>query len=168
MKKDRFENYYEEHAGPLFSFLMYRCHDRALAEEVLADTFERVLRSRSRFDPRRGSAKSWIYSIALNRLRDLQRRQDAERRAVQRSEAGALEFAADTDRVEDRSTVAAAMRELDELEREAIALRYGADLTVAEVAAALGVKASTAEGRIYRGLRRLRELLEESPAAGRK
>jgi DNA-directed RNA polymerase specialized sigma24 family protein len=41
-----------------------------------------------------------------------------------------------------------------------VALRYGADLSVAEVAATLGVKVSTAEGRIYRGLRNLRDLLE--------
>jgi RNA polymerase sigma-70 factor (ECF subfamily) len=161
MKKDQFEQLYEEHAEALLGFLVYRTGDRALAEEVLADTFERVLRSRSRFNPRRGSAKTWVYSIALNRLRDVIRKREAEARALERSEAGAPESAADaTERVEERSTVAAALAQLDELEREAVALRYGADLSVAEVAATLGVKASTAEGRIYRGLRNLRDLLE--------
>lgn len=165
MKIDQFEQLYAEHAEPLLGFLIYRTGDRALAEEVLADTFERVLRSRSRFNPRRGGAKTWIYSIALNRLRDLARRREAEERALRRSEAGAPQAAADAaDRVEQRSTVAAALGELDEMEREAVALRYGADLSVAEVAKTLGVKVSTAEGRIYRGLRRLRELLEEVPA----
>ncbi|HEY2478678.1 MAG TPA: sigma-70 family RNA polymerase sigma factor [Solirubrobacterales bacterium] len=161
MKTDRFEQLYEEHAGPLLGFLVYRTGDRALAEEILADTFERVLRSRSRFNPRRGGVKTWIYSIALNRLRDLIRKREAEQRALERSEAGAPGAADETERVEERSTVAAALGQLDELEREAVALRYGADLSVAEVADALGVKVSTAEGRIYRGLRRLRELLEE-------
>jgi RNA polymerase sigma factor (sigma-70 family) len=161
MKKDQFEQLYDEHAEALLGFLIYRTGDRALAEEVLADTFERVLRSRSRFNPKRGSIKTWIYSIALNRLRDLIRKDEAERRALERSEAGAPEVAADgTARVEERSTVAAALAELDEPEREAVALRYGADLSVAEVAATLGVKPSTAEGRIYRGLRNLRDLLE--------
>jgi RNA polymerase sigma-70 factor, ECF subfamily len=162
MKIDQFEQLYEEHAGPLLGFLVYRTGDRALAEEVLADTFERVLRSRSRFNPKRGGVKTWIYSIALNRLRDLARKRDAEQRALERSEAGAPDASGDaTDRIEERATVAAALSRLEENEREAVALRYGADLSVAEVAATLGVKVSTAEGRIYRGLRQLRELLEE-------
>jgi len=161
MKKDQFEQLYEEHAEPLLGFLIYRTGDRALAEEVLADTFERVLRARSRFNPKRGGVKTWIYSIALNRLRDVIRKNEAEQRALERSEAGAPDAAGDaTARVEERSTVAAALSELDELEREAVALRYGADLSVAEVADTLGVKVSTAEGRIYRGLRNLRDLLE--------
>ncbi|HVX33020.1 MAG TPA: sigma-70 family RNA polymerase sigma factor [Solirubrobacterales bacterium] len=161
MKNDQFERLYADHAEGLFGFLVYRTGDRALAEEILADTFERVLRSRSRFDPRRASAKTWIYSIALNRLRDLARRREAERRALDRSAAGTPAAAGDeTDRIEVRGTVAAALAQLDEMEREAVALRYGADLSVAEVARTLGIKATTAEGRIYRGLRNLRDLLE--------
>jgi RNA polymerase sigma-70 factor (ECF subfamily) len=160
MKKDQFEQLYEEHAGPLLGFLVYRTGNRSTAEEVLADTFERVLRSRSKFNPNRGKVKTWIYSIALNRLRDLHRRSEAEERALRKSEAGAPEAVADIDRFEERSTVAAALGQLDEMEREAVSLRYGADLTVAEVAETLGVKVSTAEGRIYRGLRNLKELLE--------
>ena len=160
MKKDQFEQLYEEHAGPLLGFLVYRTGNRATAEEVLADTFERVLRSHSRFDRRKSSEKTWIYSIALNRLRDLHRRSEAEERALRKSEAGAPEAVADIDRFEERSTVAEALGQLDEMEREAVSLRYGADLTVAEVAETLGVKVSTAEGRIYRGLRNLKELLE--------
>jgi RNA polymerase sigma-70 factor, ECF subfamily len=161
MKNDQFEQLYEDHAEGLLGFLVYRTGDRALAEEILADTFERVLRSRSRFNPRRASAKTWLYSIALNRLRDLARRREAEQRALDRSGAGEAGTAGDeTARVEERSTVAAALAELSEEEREAVSLRYGADLSVAEVAKTLGVKVSTAEGRIYRGLRNLRDLLE--------
>jgi RNA polymerase sigma-70 factor, ECF subfamily len=160
MKSDQFEQLYAEHAEALLRFLVYRTGDRAMAEEVLADTFERVLSSRSRFNPSRGKVKTWIYSIALNRLRDLYRRAEAEERALRKSEAGAPEAVADIDRVEERSTVSAALGQLDEMEREAVSLRYGADLSVAEVAATLGVKVSTAEGRIYRGLRNLKELLE--------
>ena len=160
MKSNQFEELYEEHAESLLRFLIYRTGDRGTAEEVLADTFERVLRSRSRFNPNRGKVKTWIYSIALNRLRDLYRRSEAEERALRKSEAGAPEAVADIDRVEERSTVAAALAQLDEMEREAVSLRYGADLSVAEVAQTLDVKVSTAEGRIYRGLRNLKELLE--------
>jgi len=43
-----FERLYEEHAQNLFGFLVYRTGDRSLAEDILADTFERVLRTRGK------------------------------------------------------------------------------------------------------------------------
>jgi Sigma-70 region 2 len=52
MRDDRFEQLYTEHAQGLFGFLSYRTGDHVLAEDLLADTFERALRARRRFDPR--------------------------------------------------------------------------------------------------------------------
>ena len=49
---------------------------------------------------------------------------------------------------------------LSDEEREAIALRFGADLTVPEIAEVLGEPLTTVEGRVYRALRKLRERLE--------
>ena len=54
------------------------------------------------------------------------------------------------------------MRALNALaaeEREAISMRFGADLTVPEMASVLGVPLTTVEGRVYRALRKLREAL---------
>src|SRR6266480_5949263 len=87
MRQDQFERLYEEHARPLLAFLAYRTGNRVLAEDILADTFERVLRARRRFDPRKASEKTWLYSIALNCLRDSGRRQAAESRALERAVA---------------------------------------------------------------------------------
>src|SRR5215217_948791 len=84
MRDDEFERLYEAEAQGLFGFLAYRTGDRALAEDLLADTFERALRSRKRYDRRRGSAKTWLYTIALNLLRDQARRSAAEGRALER------------------------------------------------------------------------------------
>src|SRR5919107_5496712 len=78
MRRDDFERLYEEHAQPLYGFLAYRTGDSALAEDLLADTFERALRARRRFDPRRAGEKTWLYAIALNLLRDGVRRTRAE------------------------------------------------------------------------------------------
>jgi RNA polymerase sigma factor (sigma-70 family) len=161
MQKDDFERLYEEEAQGLLGFLVYRTGDRAMAEDVLADAFERVLRSRRRFDPRRGSGKTWLYTVALNRLRDLQRRSQTERRALERIAAGSeSEDAGGLGQIE-RGDLMQALAGLSEEEREAIALRFGGDLTVPEVAKVLGVKLSTAEGRVYRGLEKLRDTLGE-------
>jgi RNA polymerase sigma factor (sigma-70 family) len=160
MQDDKFEQLYAEHAEGLLGFLAYRTGDRALAEDLLADTFERVLKARRGFDRRRGSEKTWVYSIALNRLRDHVRRQDAERRALERSGPDASPPDA-LDAIGHRSDLMAALARLSGEEREAVALRYGADLTVPEIARVTGEPLTTVEGRVYRSLRKLRDLLEE-------
>ena len=163
MPKRGFEELYEAHAEPLFGFLAYRTGDRALAEDLLADTFERALRARTRFDPRRGSEKSWLYTIALNLLRDHARRAAAETRAIERVGHPGPAVTAELD-VGGRDELQRALATLTDEEREAIALRFGADLTVPEIAAVTGEKLTTAEGRVYRALRRLRAAMDDDPA----
>ena len=163
MRERDFDRLYAEHAQGLFAFLAYRTGDRALAEDLLADTFERVLTARRGYDRRRGGEKTWLYAIALNLLRDHFRRAGAEARALDRSFAvvaagGAVESDAFA-LVADRAELAPALATLSDEEREAIALRFGADLTVPEVAKLLGEKLSTIEGRVYRALRKLRDEL---------
>jgi RNA polymerase sigma-70 factor, ECF subfamily len=158
MKREDFERLYEEHAQPLFGFLVYRTGDRVEAEDVLGEAFLRALRGRKRFDRRRGSEKAWLYSIALNVLRDQVRRSAAESRALERVEAvAAVEGAGGIDVVEDRDLVTRALDKLSAEEREAIALRYGGQLTVPEMAHALDLPLRTVESRVHRALRKLRE-----------
>jgi RNA polymerase sigma factor (sigma-70 family) len=157
MRDEDFERLYAAEAPGLYSFLAYRTGDRMLAQDLLADAFERVLRARGRFDRRRGSEKAWLYAIALNVLRDHARRDAARTRAAQRlvpvPEGGPdLRLEA----IGDRDELGRALATLSDEEREAIALRFGADLTAPEMAAALGEKLSTVEGRLYRALRKLR------------
>ena len=158
MKDDEFERLYAAEAQGLFAFLAYRTGDRALAEDLTADAFERALRSRVRYDRRRGSQKTWLYAIALNLLRDHARRSAAEGRALERVGAAGEGFDP-FGGVEARDEVGRALGALSGEEREAIALRFGADLTVPEIAHVLGEPLTTVEGRVYRALRRLREAL---------
>jgi len=166
MRDEDFERLYAAEAPGLFSFLAYRTGDRALAQDLLADAFEKALRSRGRYDRRRGSEKTWLYAIALNVLRDHARRDAAHARATARlvpvPESGRD---ARLEAVEDRDALAHALAALSEEEREAIALRFGAELTLPEMAAALGERLTTVEGRVYRALRKLRTHLDEGYAS---
>jgi RNA polymerase sigma factor (sigma-70 family) len=163
VQHERFDRLYEEHAAALLSFLTYRTGNRPLAEDILADTFERVLTARRRFDPRKGSEKTWLYTIALNLLRDHARRQQIERRFAEQAVPAhvAGPGRAELEAVDDREALGRAMRTLSDEEREAVALRYGADLTVPEIAKLLDEKLTTVEGRVYRALRKLRDELDE-------
>lgn len=166
MRNEAFERLYSEHAKSLLAFLVYRTGDPALSEDLLADTFERVLTTRRPFNPRRASEKTWLYTIALNLLRDHHRRAAAGRRTLDRIHAGAVDAdSAEFEAVDARDALHRALATLSSDEREVISLRYGADLTVPEIARVLREKPSTVHGRVYRALRKLKEELEDGPRA---
>lgn len=157
MRNETFERLYAEHAQPLFAFLAYRVGDRATAEDLLADTFERALRARRRFDRRRASEKTWLYAIALNCLRDHLRRRRTEGRALELVASGAsTDISDDFGGVADRDLLSRGLAKLSDDERDAIALRFGAELTVPEIAKLLDERLTTVEGRVYKALRKLR------------
>jgi RNA polymerase sigma-70 factor, ECF subfamily len=161
MRDERFEQLYAEHAQEIFGFLSYRTGDDVLAEDLLADTFERALRARRRFDPRKASEKTWLYAIALNCLRDHVRRRSTEGRALERIASGpSPESTGELGAIADRDLIKRNLAQLSEEEREAIALRFGADLTVPEIAKLTGERLTTVEGRVYRALRKLREAMD--------
>lgn len=156
------ERLFSEHAQALYGFLTYRVGDPTVAEDLLGDTFERVVRSRRRFDARKGTEQAWIYTIALNCLRDHLRRAGAEGRAYDRSEAVHAEdrFA----QIHDRDLLQRSLATLQAAEREVVALRYGADLRLQEIAQVTGLPVTTVQGRLYAAMRKLRELLEPDHA----
>jgi len=63
------------------------------------------------------------------------------------------------DAVADRDLVTRGLAKLSDEERETVALRFGADLTVKQIVATLGEPESTIDGRVYRALRKLRREL---------
>ena len=159
VRDDDFERLYAAHAEPLLGFLIYRTGERALAEDIVADTFERVLRTRFRFDPRRSSEKTWLYTIALNVLRDHARRSATEIRALDLVPEPVGGGRGGFEEVDERDELKRALEKLSPEEREAVALRFGADLTLPEVAKVTGESRSTAHGRVYRALAKMRDEL---------
>jgi len=167
MGNKEFTRLYAEHASPIYSFLSYRTGDRVLAEDLLADTFERVLRARRGYDRRKGSERTWLYAIALNCVRDHARRIKAETRALaQVLPSGDAATENSFDGFERRDGLREALSTLSDSEREVMALRFGADLSLADIASLLDQPRSRVESRIYRSLKKLRRSLttESAPA----
>ena len=158
LSNEAFDRLYTQHAAGLLGFLTYQTGDRVLAEDIVADTFERVLTARSGWRGQAGE-KTWLYAIAMNRLRDLARRRGAESRALERAAASSV-AADELGAVAERDLLARGLQALPEHERAVVALRFGGDLTLAEIADLLGERQSTVEGRLYRGLRRLRDVAD--------
>ena len=133
-----------------------------MAEELVQDTFVRLWRSAGRFDPRRGSVRTFVYAIARNVSADLQRRRASRPLPVAEGSEGLDSMTEDTD---DALLLGlelrAAIEALSDKHRETIQLAYDEDLTQVQIARRLGVPLGTVKTRAYHALRALRTELEE-------
>jgi RNA polymerase sigma factor (sigma-70 family) len=147
----------------VYAYVAYRIGDGPDAEDVTSETFERGLRYRGSYDAAKGDAVSWLIGIARRVISDsLASRRDpvgesAETVSSQDVEARTLRRVALQD----------ALAQLDEADRELIALRYGADLTTAQIADLWNLRPNTIDVRIHRALERLRARLEAEGSAER-
>jgi RNA polymerase sigma-70 factor (ECF subfamily) len=147
--------------------------DRAAAEDLVQEVFLAVWRNAGRFDPERGSVRSWILQIAhfrlLNELRRRSRQPeivpDADGLVLAGVPAGDPGPAEATWQAHRRALLTAALDELPAPQREALGLAFLDDLTHEQVAAEVGVPLGTAKTRIRAGLRKLRGTLAPYSAA---
>jgi RNA polymerase sigma-70 factor (ECF subfamily) len=145
----------EEHLDDVYGYLVYLTRDRSLAEDLAADTFEKALRAWRRFDPTRGSARTWLCQIARTTALDWFR---AEERRRRREERAAVPEQIDHGFAEGLSPeLEAALRELSAGEREVIALRILLELDGDEAARVLGISPTAVSTRLSRALKKLEE-----------
>lgn len=155
----------EAHLEDVLTYLVYLTRDRTLAEELTADTFEQALRLWSRYDPRKGSAKTWLTQVARTTALDHFR---AESRRRRRETAYAL---AERSREEApfldglSPELEQALGALTAAEREVIALRVLLELDGPAAARVLGISPTALSTRLSRALNRLEEAMNDAVAA---
>jgi RNA polymerase sigma-70 factor (ECF subfamily) len=146
--------------------------DDRLAEDAVQEGFLAVWRNAAAFRAERAKASTWILTLVHRRAVDLVRREE-RRRAEPLSEETATggEGVADaTDEAAwlrfERERVQSALRQLPDVQREALELAYYGGFSQSELAERLGVPLGTIKSRMFAGLARLRELLDESTEEG--
>ena len=141
---DELRELYRRYSGELFGFACNALSDREQAEEVVQDVFANAWRHAGDYDPRRASVRTWLYSIARNRI------VDARRRAAARpglAGQAAPESAAELDRSLEQAVlrwqVAAAVARLSPPHREVIRLAHYGGLTLREISERKGIPLGT-------------------------
>jgi RNA polymerase sigma-70 factor (ECF subfamily) len=156
----RFDALYRATASDVFAYALTLLRDRAAAEDVTAQTFERAYRRQASFDERRGTQRAWLFGIARNAALDELRRRRRTAALLADPEdpdaAGAGEEDGEEAAVR-RATVRAALATLDPRERELIALKFHAGLSNGEIAKVLGISDANAGTRLHRAVTRLRK-----------
>jgi RNA polymerase sigma-70 factor (ECF subfamily) len=158
-----FSEIYDEQLDRVYGFIAYRVADRADAEDLTQQTFERALSHWSEYDDRRASIGTWLLTIARNLVIDHYRAGGRRGLSV---ELGELPESAEPATTEADPALgispelAAALLDLSDRERELIALRFGADCSGPEIARLTGLELANVQQIMSRTLRKLRERLE--------
>jgi len=163
--RDAAERLYDRYASRIYGLGLVMLGNEATAQDLVQDTFVKLLRNAERFDPARGSLDTWVLLIARSLSLDALRRRVLEARTMEatrrRSEADdgpGPDRVAETHDLVDRAR--AAMGDLSDGQRAALELAYFGGKTSAEVAELEGIPLGTAKTRIRTALIRLRQALE--------
>lgn len=149
----------EQHLDDVYGYLLYLCRNATLAEDLASETFEKAFRTWRRFDPRRGSARTWLLAIARTTALDWFRSEERRRR---REHA-----VAPADHHEDRlveglsPALEEALAGLSAGEREVIVLRVVLELDGEAAARVLGISQTACSTRLSRALKRLEERMTD-------
>ncbi len=154
------QGWYEAHGVAVYNYFRFHVPLPDVAEDLTAETFLKVVRAADRFDPLRGSAKTWILAVARNVLGDWRRRARL-RQYVTLGTMHDLVYEAPSPeerllREEEVGRMLDAVATLAGADRELIGLRYGSGLGTAEVAQIMGLSEGSVRTRLWRVLGRLR------------
>jgi len=160
---------YDRIGGVAYGLAFRVLRDESLAQDAVQEAFLTLWRSAAAtFVPERAKASTWLLTLVHRRAVDLVRRE--ERRRVEPLE-GAAEPTVESAEASawlrlERERVQAALRRLPDQQREAIELAYYGGFSQSELAERLGQPLGTIKSRMFAGLSRLRELLDEGLEEG--
>lgn len=159
-----FESVFAQVADRVYGVALRVLRSPAQAEEVAQEVLVDVWRQATRFDPDRGSAATWILTIAhrraVDRVRSAQAAQDRETRVAARDVSRSFDQVAEQVQTNlEREQVRRCVQALTSLQRESVTLAYYGGYTYQEVAELLEVPLGTVKTRLRDGLIRLRDCL---------
>jgi RNA polymerase sigma-70 factor (ECF subfamily) len=169
-RNDALAEVYRRHAPALFGLARRILAGRDLAEEVVQEVFLRLWNQPDRFDPARGSLRTYLLTQTHGRSVDVIRAEASRRAREERDARLTAESGYDLERevwdLTQAEHVRAALASLTDGERRAIELAYFGGHTYREVAVVLGEPEGTVKSRIRSGLSRLRGALVQTGIAG--
>jgi RNA polymerase sigma factor (sigma-70 family) len=149
----------ESELDAVHRYLLFLTGNRAVAEDLTGETFEKAFRSWRRFDPRRGTPRAWLCRIARSAALDHFRSEERRRR---REERYARELPDSEEPALGAGALEAALARLAPADREVVALRVLLELDGPTTAHVLGISPTACSTRLSRALKRLEEMMNDA------
>jgi len=151
---------YQQHLPSIWRYVRARVPDHADAEDAASEVFARAARGWHRYDPSKGTVGAWLAGIAHHVVADWWRQRHVEEPVAEPPTTSADSTAFDdiAGRV-DAAVIRRHLHILTDRERDALALRYGAGLTSAEVGDVLGISDAGARMLLHRAVEKLRGVI---------
>jgi RNA polymerase sigma-70 factor, ECF subfamily len=163
-----FEVFYDRHGGAAYSLAHRIVGDRTAAEDVVQEAFLSIWRSSARYDPAKGSVRSWTLGIVRNRAIDALRRHAGPAPKLDHDDEALLESRPSEEltdseaiRRDTAERVRGALGVLPQEQLQVIALAYFGGFSHSEIASMLGAPLGTIKGRMRLGLEKLRDTLAD-------
>ena len=173
---DALEALYDRHSAAVLGLALKIVGDRALAEDILQETFWRVWKSADTFQSQRGSFTSWLFRIARNLAIDEYRRRNVRPQVSPENDENSsildptpdpdMDVAVQAQAALENKQVRVAMSSLSGVQRQVIELAYFYGMTRQEIAEATGEALGTIHTRARLALQKLREELERQKFEG--
>jgi RNA polymerase sigma-70 factor (ECF subfamily) len=159
-----FTELYRRNRDDVYGYVMGLLRDRAAAEDVTAQSFERAYRRRRSFNSKRGTRRAWLFGIARNAALDelRRRRRHVSLAAELEQDAGGVAPEEGAEVAVRRAALREAIAALAPRERELVALKFFAGLTNSEIAHVIGVSETNAGTRLHRVIQKLRRACDEA------
>jgi RNA polymerase sigma-70 factor, ECF subfamily len=162
---DALRTLYERFGRITFGFLVNALGDRAAAEDVQQQVFLEVWQRADRYDPDRGKLLTWVMTIARSRAIDHLRRRVPEPLdpdvAASAAESGGQQSDERIEQLAEQWRMRELLDRLPRAEADLLRLRFYSQLSQTEIAERDGIPLGTVKTRMFSGLRRLRELIDE-------
>jgi RNA polymerase sigma-70 factor (ECF subfamily) len=161
-----FELVYDRHGGAAFSLAYRMVPNRVSAEDITQEAFLSMWRSRERYEPTRGSVRTWVLGIVHNRAIDALRRnvvhdrRRASAEGIEEREEAPERTDVEVARLQEAHTVRDALKALPEEQSRVLELAYFGGFSHSQIADMLEMPVGTVKGRMRLGLEKLRRGLE--------
>ncbi len=159
---------HDSYYPPLFRYVMLRVSDREVAEDLTSEVFARLLAALRKGTPPQTTLRGWLYGVAANVVADHQR---AAYRATHTELDESLVSpgagpAEQLDRSLAREALLEAVKDLTEDQQHVLALRYGSELPIRDVAEALGKTEGAVKQLLARAVTRLSKTMQPMVEGG--
>lgn len=166
---DAFEELYDRYGVQAYRVARSICHDQGHTEDAIQEAFLSIWKSRTSYQPQRGTVAAWLLTVVRYRAIDVARRDHKHggRRAAEDTLATHPTLGALAEQVANRDAaerLRALLTRLPDAQREVITLAFYGELTHTEIATALDLSAGTVKGRMRLGLQKLRTNIAKEAA----